>query len=95
MNSFVPEVNQASNFDPTPNNMEYFHESLRTYNARFGTFLQNTTEGRRLASEFKAWRIERGWGIRGKMFVGKRYARGIASRIKRGILHLATGRGVK
>jgi hypothetical protein len=88
MNSFVPEINQPSNFDPTPNNVEHFHESLRAYNARFGTFLRSTAVGRQLASEFRAWRIERGLGIMGKMFTGKRYAVGIASRCKRRVLHL-------
>jgi hypothetical protein len=85
MNSFVPEVSQRSNFDPSPQNMQHFQESLQEYIARFGAFLRDTAEGRRLDSEFKQWCVERGWGIRGKLFLGKRYARRIASRIKRSL----------
>jgi hypothetical protein len=85
MNSFCPEVGQPRNFDPSPENMEHFHESLQEYNGRFGAFLRGTEEGRQLDSEFEEWCIERGWGIRGKIFLGKQYARRIASRVKRGL----------
>lgn len=89
MDSFVPEVNEPGNFDPSPSNMELFHDSMREYYARFGAFLRDTAQGRQLESEFKQWGIERGWGIRGKLFKGKRYARRAASQVKRRLLKRA------
>ena len=84
MNSFCPEVGQPRNFIP-------LQRIWNISQIRFG----NTTGvsvhppryrgGTPDRSEFEEWCIQRGWGIRGKIFLGKQYARRIASRVKRGL----------
>jgi hypothetical protein len=92
MNSFVPEIKQTSNFDPSATDMKNFYDSLQSYYERFGGFLRDTAEGHQLTTDFDSWCIERGLGIRGKMLMGKRYIMGVAARSKQRALNLVTKR---
>jgi FkbM family methyltransferase len=67
MYSFVPEIKDHRNFDPSAENLYHFRCSEREYYRRFGPFLTGSTEGRKLADNFDTWCRERGLGAYGSV----------------------------
>jgi FkbM family methyltransferase len=66
MYSFVPEIKDLRNFDPSAENLYHFRCSERQYYRRFGSFL-DSSEGRKLAENFDTWCRERGLGVYGSL----------------------------
>jgi hypothetical protein len=67
MYSFVPEIKNLRNFDPSAENLRHFRVSERQYYQRFGSFLMDSSEGRKLAENFDTWCRERGLGVYGSL----------------------------
>jgi hypothetical protein len=81
MNSFVPEIHDRRNFDPSPGNLQAYRVSKEKYHELFGSFLAETREGRQLDLAFRDWCADHGLGS--KRDQARRFVRKAASRLKR------------
>jgi hypothetical protein len=66
--SITADANDGSVFDPSPENLAHYNQSLRTYRAEVLPLAREDAECTRLAREFRYWRWKKGLGWDGRLF---------------------------